>query len=105
MTYPPSPYLEQRNGGLYIAGSRVSLDSVVINFQEGATPEQIVESFPTLKLANVYGAIAYYLEHEEMVKEYIAEGERELRKIAKPLSEVNPELWSRIQAVLASKRS
>ena len=40
-----------------------------------------------------------------MVKEYFAEGERELRRIAKPLDEVNPKLWARLQEVLASKRS
>jgi uncharacterized protein (DUF433 family) len=108
MTYPASPYIEQRNGGLYIGGSRVSLDSVVIHFQEGATPEKIVQSFPTLKLSHVYGAIAYYLEHEDMVKEYIAEGERELHRLAPPLSQQNPELYARLQAArrqLGLKRS
>ncbi len=105
MTYPPSPYLEQRNGGLYIAGSRVSLDSVVIRFREGATPEKIVHSFPTLKLSNVYGAIAYYLEHEEMIKEYIAEGERELHRLVPPLSQQNPELFARLEAARRQMRS
>ena len=108
MTYPASPYIEQRNGGLYIAGSRVSLDSVVIRFQEGGSPDRIVQSFPTLKLSHVYGAIAYYLEHEEMVKEYIAEGERELHRLVPPLSQQNPELYARLQAArrqIGSKRS
>ena len=58
MAYPASAYIEGRNGGLYVAGTRVSLDSVVIRFQEGASPERIVQSFPTLKLSQVYGAIA-----------------------------------------------
>ena len=65
MAYPVSPYLEERNGGLYLAGTRVSLDSVVIHFQEGASPEEIVESFSTLSLWQVYGAIAYYLQHSK----------------------------------------
>jgi len=58
MAYPPSPYIEQRDGRLYVAGSRVSLDSVALRFREGASPERIVQSFPTLKLSHVYGAIA-----------------------------------------------
>ena len=45
MAYPVSPYIEERNGGLYVAGSGVSLDSVVIRFQEGADPGKIVQSF------------------------------------------------------------
>jgi uncharacterized protein (DUF433 family) len=71
MDYPPSPYIEERNGGFYVAGTRVSLDSVVIRFQEGASPEKIVQSFPTLKLSRVFGAIAYYLENQQMVNEHI----------------------------------
>ena len=44
MAYPVSPYIEARYGGLYVAGTRVSLDSVVIRFQQGASPEKIVRS-------------------------------------------------------------
>jgi uncharacterized protein (DUF433 family) len=98
MAYPTSPYVEERNGGIYVAGTRVSLDSVVIHFQEGASPERIVQSFPTLKLSQVYGAIAYYLENEETVNEYIAEGERELERSVLPLSQSNPELFARLEA-------
>jgi uncharacterized protein (DUF433 family) len=44
VAYPVSPYIEARYGGLYVAGTRVSLDSVVIRFQQGASPEKIVRS-------------------------------------------------------------
>jgi uncharacterized protein (DUF433 family) len=98
MAYPVSPYIEERNAGLYVTGTRVSLDSVVIRFQEGASPEKIVQSFPTLKLSQVYGAIAYYLENEKTVNEYIAEGQRELERSVPPLSQSNPELFARLEA-------
>jgi uncharacterized protein (DUF433 family) len=107
VAYPVSPYIEERDGGLYAAGTRVSFDSVVIRFQEGASPERIVQSFPALKLSQVYGAIAYYLENEEAIKEYIAEGERELERSVQPLSQTNPELFARLQAArqqMGSKR-
>lgn len=99
MTFPASPYIEERNGGLYIAGTRVSLDSVVISFQEGESPEEIVQSFPTLKPAQVYGAIAYYLENEKTIGDYIVEGERELERSVPPLSQQDPELFARLEAV------
>ena len=108
MAFQASPYIEERNGGLYVAGTRVSLDSVVILFQEGASPEKIVQSFSTLKLAQVYGAIAYYLENEQAINEYLAEGEREFERSAVPLSEANPDLYARLAAArrqLGSKRS
>ena len=108
MEHPLSPYIEERGGGLYVAGSRVSLDTVVIHFQEGSSPERIVQSFSSLKLAQVYGAIAYYLENETIVKEYIAENERAFHRLVPPLSQSNPGLFARLEAArreMASKRS
>ena len=98
----------ERSGGVYVAGTRVSLDSVVIRFQEGASPEKIVQSFPTLKLSRVFGAIAYYLENQQMVNEHIAESQRELERTVPPLSQSNPELFARLQAArekMGSKRT
>jgi uncharacterized protein (DUF433 family) len=102
MAYLASPYLEERNGGLYVEGTRVSLDSLVIRFQEGASPERIVQSFPTLKLSLVCGAIAYYLENQQMVNEYIRKAQRELERTVPPLSQSNPELFARLQAARGS---
>jgi uncharacterized protein (DUF433 family) len=96
VAYPVSPYIDEQEGALRIAGTRVSLDSVVIRFQEGASPEKIVESFPTLKRSHVYGAIAYYLENEKTIDEYIAEGEREFQRSVPPLSQQAPELFARL---------
>ena len=107
MTYPVSPYIEERNGGLYVAGTGVSVDSVVIRFQEGSSPDKIVQSFPALKLSQVYGVIAYYLENEKRISDYIAEGERELDQSAVPLSRTNPDLFARLKAArrqIGSKR-
>ena len=106
MAYPASPYIEERNGGIYLAGTGVSLDSVLINFRQGASPEKIVQAFSTLKLSQVYGAIAYYLENEETINSYLAEGERFLES-APRLSQTNPELFARLEAArqqLSSKQ-
>jgi len=108
MVFPVSPYIDDLNGALRIAGTRVSLASVVIHFQEGQTPEQIVESFPTVTLAQAYGAIAYYLENEEPIKDYLAQIKREFERKVPPLSQQNPELFARLQAArekMASKGS
>jgi uncharacterized protein (DUF433 family) len=107
MAYPESPYVEERNGGIYVASTGVSLDSVVIRFQQGASPDKIALSFPALKLSQVYGAIAYYLENERIIGDYIVEGEREIES-AIPLSQANPELFARLEAArrqISSKRS
>jgi hypothetical protein len=36
---------------------------------------RITQSFPTLTLEQVYGAIAYYLDHQDEIDEYIRQGE------------------------------
>ncbi len=59
------------SGTIRVAGTRVSLDTVIETFEEGATPEEIVASFPVLLLADVYDIIAFYLRHRETVKAYI----------------------------------
>ena len=55
-------YIEQRDGGYYVAGTRISLDSVVYRFRNGVSPESILQSFPLLgSLERVYSAITFYL--------------------------------------------
>ena len=55
------PLSTDEAGVLRVAGTRVSLDSVIYAFSEGATPEEIVQAFPTLDLAAIYSVIGYYL--------------------------------------------
>ncbi len=64
-------YVEQRNDGYWIGSSRVSLDSIVYAFLDGQTAETIAQSFPTITLEQVYGAIAYYLAHRDDVDAYL----------------------------------
>lgn len=91
-----SEYIEERNGGYYIAGTRISLDSVVYAFERGNSPEAIQESFPVLKRAQIYGAIAFYLDHQAEVQRYLESEERRIQESTIPLSEANPELWNRL---------
>ncbi len=71
-----SPYVEKREEGYWVAGTRVSLESVVFAFLDGLMPESIAaECFPTLTLEQVYGALAYYLGHRREIDAYIEEVE------------------------------
>lgn len=67
-------YVEERNGGYYLTGSRVALDSIVTAFQRGAAPESILRSFPVIgSLVKVYGALTFYLENQTAVDRYLRE--------------------------------
>jgi uncharacterized protein (DUF433 family) len=81
-------YIELRNGAYCVAGTRVSLDSIVQAFRRGDSPETICQNFEVLQLEEVYGAIAYYLANQSAVDDYLArQGERwaEGRLTSEPL--------------------
>jgi uncharacterized protein (DUF433 family) len=63
-------YIEERNGGHYLTGTRVSLDSIMHCFNEGLSPESIRQEFETLTLPQVYGAITFYLENQPAMDAY-----------------------------------
>ncbi len=70
-------YIEQRDGNYFVAGTRVSLDSIVHGFLRGESPETICQNFEVLQLEEVYGAIAYYLANQPAIDAYLVrQGEK-----------------------------
>ena len=65
-------YVEQRDGGYWVAGRRVSLDSIVYAYLAGQTAESISQSFPVLTMEEVYGAITFYLGNRAEIDAYLA---------------------------------
>src|SRR3982751_6938548 len=92
-----SEYIEQRNGGFYVATTRVSLDSIVYSFKAGDSPETIRQNFSSLTLGQVYGAIAFYLAHEQEVVPNIGGGKAGVGRSFPPLSEGRPKLYARLE--------
>ncbi len=81
-------YVEERECGYFVTGTRVSLDSIVACFNDGLSPEAILEEFEALSLAQVYGAITFYLENQLAVDAHrIRQEERfeKVRNASKPL--------------------
>ena len=74
---PPKRYVEPGSQGVLRVGSLgVTLDSVVIAFQEGHSPETIQQLYPALSLEEVYGAVAYYLGNRNDVDQYLKRQEQ-----------------------------
>jgi uncharacterized protein (DUF433 family) len=70
-------YVEVRNGGYYVAGTRIGLDVLVYDFRRGRSAEAIFEAYPSLgSLAKVYGAITFILEHPAEVEVYLKDQDR-----------------------------
>jgi len=91
-------YVEQRDGGYWIAGTRVSLDSVVYSFLRGTSPESIAQSFPVLTLEEIYGAIAFYLAHQTEIDDCLKQGEKECEVLRQQTREANPLLYRKLEA-------
>lgn len=54
-----------------IAKTRIRLETVLTAFEEGATPEEIVQDYPPLALADIYAVISYYLQNQAAVTQYL----------------------------------
>jgi uncharacterized protein (DUF433 family) len=73
----PVPLQTDADDVVRVGGTRVTLDTIVGAFGQGATAEEIAQQYPTVSLSDVYAAIAYYLRHREEVEAYLEEGKRQ----------------------------
>lgn len=69
------PLRQDASGALRVGQSRVLLELVIRAFQDGATPEAVVQRYPTTTLADIYAVVAYYLRYPNDVEAYLAERE------------------------------
>ena len=67
----PVPLEKDADGVVRVDGTRVTLDTVVAAFEEGATAKEIVYQYPSLDLATVYSVVGYYLQHRQDVEAYL----------------------------------
>ncbi len=93
-------YIEANPSGLFVAGTRVSLASVVFQFRRGASPESILQSFPSLtSLENVYGAITWYLANQDTVDEYLDEQQRKWEEFRQSADAMPPSLDVHLEGI------
>ena len=75
------PLWTDGHGKIRIGQTQVLLELVIHAFQQGETAEGIIDSYPTLKLAEVYAVIAYYLTHRAEVDAYMRQADDAAAKI------------------------
>jgi len=69
------------DGVIRVGNTRVTLETVVEAFLEGATAEEIVQQYPTLSLADVYSTISYYLRRRPEVESYLERRRQEAQRV------------------------
>jgi len=69
----PLPLTVDQDDVIRVANTRVTLETLVSAFSDGATPEEIAQQYPTLGLADIYQVLAYYLHTSSEVAFYLRE--------------------------------
>src|SRR6266446_4299766 len=77
----PVPLRTDEHGVMRVGKTRVPLDTVVYAFNEGASPEEIVMSYPSLDLADIYAVVTYYLHNRTEVDAYLSQREAEATRL------------------------
>lgn len=107
MTFPlqaeAPPIREDASGALRVGDSRVLLELVIRAWQDGATPESIVQRYDTLTLPDVYAVISYYLRHTREVERYLAHREQKAAESEKQVKARQGDLRG-IRARLLARR-
>jgi uncharacterized protein (DUF433 family) len=97
------PLHEDSSGAVRVGTSRVLLELVIRAFQDGATPETIVQRYATLALPDAYAAINYYLHHRGEIEDYLARREQTAEEVQQRITKQQGDL-SEIRARLLARR-
>ena len=76
-------------GGIRIAQSRVTLDSLLASYHAGSTPEEIAVQYSVLSLSDIYATIAYYLAHPQQIDSYLEQRQQEAQERRVQLAKEN----------------
>ena len=98
------PLTLTENGTIRVTGSRVSLEAVVYQYEQGNSAEQIHESFPSLRLADIHAVISYYLNHRDQVDEYAHDQQKRASTVREDI-ESDPVYKARVGELRARIRS
>ena len=81
ITADPQPLAVDRDGVVRVGGTRVTLETLIAAFRDGASPETIADQYPSLHLADIYTAIGYYLRHVEDVDCYLEQARQHSMRV------------------------
>lgn len=88
----PSPFRVDEGGVVRVGKSRVTLDLVVEQYENGLAPEDMVRAYDTLELADVHSVIAYYLRHRDEVRAYLTRRAEEAETLRTKIEAERPRI-------------
>jgi uncharacterized protein (DUF433 family) len=104
MEFTPDPVpVQQRDGVLYVGESRVPLAIIVDAYEDGQSPERIVEQFDTLSLSQVYSSIGFYLSHRGELDAALDVEAHAAEALRRSIEEINDS--SALRAILLARKA
>ncbi len=79
----PLPLAIDTDGVVRIRDTRVTLDTIIYAFLDGATAEEIAQQYPSLSLSDIYSVIGYYLQQRKKVDKYLQRREKLAARVKK----------------------
>ena len=66
------PLHQDAHGVIRVGQTRVTLESIISLFEQGASAEEIALRYDVLDLHDVYATLSYFLGHRQEAQEYLA---------------------------------
>jgi len=88
----PIPLRVDESGAVRVGNSRITLDLIVEQYENGMTPEDVVRAYDSLELADVYSTIAYYLRHKEVIDAFLRQREQDAAALQAQIESERPRI-------------
>jgi len=97
------PLRVDEGGAVRVGKSRISLDLVIEQYENGMRPEDMVRAYDTLGLADVHAVIAFYLRHRDEVRAYLKRRAEEAQALRAKIEAEHPRVAR--EELLARRRA
>lgn len=97
------PLRVTKEGVVRVGNTRIPLETVIEMFHEGASAEQVVDSFDVLSLADVFAVFSYYLNHRADVDDYMRESKEDAERVRREIEARQPDMFTLRQRLLERK--
>lgn len=77
----PLPLTVDSNGVVRVGNTRVTLDTIIAAFLEGATAEEIAYQYPSVGLPDIYAVISYYLRNQPEIEKYLQNRQKKAKTV------------------------
>ena len=88
-----------------VKGHRVGIETILFDYLDGLTPEEIALRYPTLSLKEIYTTIAFYWRNQAEIDAYLHSIEAHEAKMRREQEQNPPDVVKRLRAMKSARRT